>query len=70
MTRIFRAASMSPSDPCSSYATGPEDAAYTKRIDHRGRRVEPKLLAETDYRAKSAEGKVRHPVFKGIRDEL
>nr|CUT16321.1 ATPdependent DNA ligase EC 6511 clustered with Ku protein LigD CDS [Bradyrhizobium sp.]CUT16672.1 ATPdependent DNA ligase EC 6511 clustered with Ku protein LigD CDS [Bradyrhizobium sp.] len=26
--------------------------------------VEPKLLAEIEYRAKSAEGKVRHPFFK------
>jgi ATP-dependent DNA ligase len=33
-------------------------------------RVEPKLLAEIEYRAKSAEGKVRHPFFKGLRDDL
>jgi bifunctional non-homologous end joining protein LigD len=26
--------------------------------------VEPKLLAEIEYRAKSAEGKVRHLFFK------
>ena len=26
-------------------------------------------LAEIEYRAKSAEGKVRHPVFKGIRED-
>jgi hypothetical protein len=25
---------------------------------------------EVDYRAKSAEGKVRHPVFKGIRENF
>ena len=32
--------------------------------------VEPELLAEIEYRAKSAEGKVRHPYFKGIREDL
>ena len=32
--------------------------------------VEPELLAEIEYRAKSAEGKVRHPFFKGIREDL
>jgi bifunctional non-homologous end joining protein LigD len=43
---------------------------YTKRIAHRGIWVEPKLSAEIEYRAKSAEGKVRHPVFKGLREDL
>jgi ATP-dependent DNA ligase len=43
---------------------------YTKRIAHRGIWVEPELLAEIEYRAKSAEGKVRHPVFKGLREDL
>lgn len=43
---------------------------YTKRIAHKGIWVEPKLLAEIEYRAKSAEGKVRHPFFKGLREEL
>jgi hypothetical protein len=43
---------------------------YTKKIAHRGIWVEPSLLAEIEYRAKSAEGKVRHPFFKGIREEL
>ena len=43
---------------------------YSKRIAHRGIWVEPSLLAEIEYRAKSAEGKVRHPVFKGLRDDL
>jgi hypothetical protein len=28
------------------------------------------LLAEVEYRAKSAEGKLRHPFFKGIREDL
>ena len=43
---------------------------YTKKIAHRGIWVEPKLLAEIEYRAKSVEGKVRHPFFKGIREDL
>jgi len=43
---------------------------YSKRIAHRGVWVEPELLAEIEYRAKSAEGKVRHPVFKGLREDL
>lgn len=38
-----------------------ETQPYTKRIAHRGIWVEPELLAEIEYRAKSAEGKVRHP---------
>ena len=33
---------------------------YAKRIAHKGIWVEPKLLAEIEYRTKSAEGKVRH----------
>jgi bifunctional non-homologous end joining protein LigD len=43
---------------------------YSKKIAHRGIWVEPSLLAEVECRAKSAEGKVRHPFFKGIRDDL
>jgi bifunctional non-homologous end joining protein LigD len=38
---------------------------YSKRIAHRGIWVGPSLLAEIEYRTKSAEGKIRHPVFKG-----
>jgi ATP-dependent DNA ligase len=38
---------------------------YAKKIAHRGIWVEPSLLAEIEYRAKSAEGKVRHPFFPG-----
>jgi hypothetical protein len=41
---------------------------YAKKIAHRGIWVEPELFAEIEYRAKSAEGKVRHPsalVFVG-----
>ncbi|MET4235531.1 bifunctional non-homologous end joining protein LigD [Bradyrhizobium sp. LA6.10] len=43
---------------------------YSKRIAHKGIWVEPQLLAEIEYRAKSAEGKVRHPFFKGLREDL
>ena len=43
---------------------------YTKRFAHRGISVKPELLAEIEYRAKSAEGKVRHPFFKGLREDL
>jgi bifunctional non-homologous end joining protein LigD len=43
---------------------------YSKKIAHRGIWVEPSLLAEVEYRAKSAEGKVRLPFFKGIREDL
>jgi bifunctional non-homologous end joining protein LigD len=43
---------------------------YSKRIGQRGIWVEPKLLAEIEYRAKSAEGKLRHPFFKGLREDL
>jgi bifunctional non-homologous end joining protein LigD len=42
---------------------------HTKKIAHRGM-VEPSLLAEIEYRAKSAEGKLRHPFFRGIREDL
>jgi bifunctional non-homologous end joining protein LigD len=47
-----------------------KEQPYSKKIAHRGIWVEPSLLAEVEYRAKSAEGKVRHPVFKGIREDL
>lgn len=43
---------------------------YARRISHKGIWVEPKLLAEIEFRAKSAEGKVRHPFFKGLREDL
>ncbi|HTF76945.1 MAG TPA: DNA ligase, partial [Bradyrhizobium sp.] len=47
-----------------------ETQPYAKKIAHRGIWVEPLLMAEIEYRAKSAEGKVRHPFFKGIREDL
>lgn len=44
---------------------------YTKRIAHKGIWVEPELMAEIEYRAKSTEGKLRHPLlFKGLREDL
>ncbi len=43
---------------------------YTKRIAHRGIWVEPELLAEIEYRTKGAGGKVRHPFFKGLREDI
>ncbi|WP_461317224.1 non-homologous end-joining DNA ligase [Bradyrhizobium embrapense] len=43
---------------------------YSKRISHRAIWVEPTVLAEIEYRAKSAEGKVRHPFFRGVREDL
>jgi bifunctional non-homologous end joining protein LigD len=43
---------------------------YAKKIAHSGVWVEPSLLAEVEYRAKSAEGKVRHPFFKGFRENF
>jgi len=47
-----------------------ETQPYSKKIAHRGIWVEPSLLAEIEYRAMSAEGKVRHPFFKGIREDV
>ena len=43
---------------------------YAKRLHTRAIWVEPELLAEIEYRAKSAEGKVRHPFFKGLREDF
>ena len=43
---------------------------YSKKIGHRGIWVEPERVAEIEYRAKSAEGKVRHPFYKGLREDL
>ena len=43
---------------------------YTRRIAHKGIWVEPELSAEIEYRAKSAEGKVRHPFYRGLREDL
>jgi len=43
---------------------------HAKKIAHRGIWVGPLLLAEIEYRAMSAEGKVRDPFFKGVREDL
>jgi bifunctional non-homologous end joining protein LigD len=43
---------------------------YSERIAHKAFWVEPKLMAEIEYCAKSAAGKVRHPFFKGPRDDF
>jgi bifunctional non-homologous end joining protein LigD len=39
-------------------------------VAHKATWVEPELIAEIEYRAKSAEGKVRHPLFRGLREDL
>jgi bifunctional non-homologous end joining protein LigD len=39
-------------------------------VAHKAHWVEPQLMAEIEYRPKSAEGKVRHPFFKGLREDL
>ena len=41
-----------------------------KRTARKGIWVEPELLAEIEYRAKSAEGKVRHPFYRGLREDV
>jgi bifunctional non-homologous end joining protein LigD len=43
---------------------------YAKKIAQQAIWVEPEPLAEIEYRAKSAEGKVRHPFFKRLRKDL
>ena len=32
--------------------------------------LKPELLVDVEYRALTGEGKVRHPSFKGLRDDL
>ena len=43
---------------------------YAKKIAHKGIWVERSSLAEVEYRAKSAEGNVRHSFFRGLRADL
>lgn len=43
---------------------------FAKRIPNHGIWVEPRLNAEVEYRAKSANGHLRHPFFKGLREDL
>jgi hypothetical protein len=49
-------------------AADPQDPPYAKKIAHKAIWVEPELLTEIEYRAKSAEGKVRYPFSKGLRE--
>jgi bifunctional non-homologous end joining protein LigD len=52
-------------------AADPQNPAlHTGGSRTKGIWVEPELLAEIEYRAKSAEGKVRHRFFKGLREDL
>jgi ATP-dependent DNA ligase len=57
-------------EPSRHHRSFPGHQPYAKKIAHRGVWVEPSLLAEIEYRGKSAQGKVRHPFFKGIREDL
>ncbi|WP_349525685.1 hypothetical protein [Bradyrhizobium sp. Rc2d] len=43
---------------------------FAKRILNSAIWVEPRLAAEIEYRAKSANGHLRHPFFKGLREDL
>lgn len=43
---------------------------FAKRIPNSGIWVEPRLAAEVEYSAKSASGHLRHPFFKGLREDL
>jgi len=43
---------------------------FARRIPNSGIWVEPRLAAEIEYRAKSANGQLRHPFFKGLREDL
>lgn len=43
---------------------------YSKTIARKGIWVEPELLAEIEYRAKSAEGELRHPILRRLREDL
>lgn len=45
--------------------------ALSEKLDKPNARwVRPDLLAEVEYRALTPEGRVRHPSFKGIREDL
>lgn len=43
---------------------------FSKRISNSGIWVEPSLSAEVEYRGKSANGHLRHPFFKGLREDI
>jgi ATP-dependent DNA ligase len=57
------------SDSSSSWI-GSKTQPYNKRIAHKDIWVEPELMVEIEYRAKTAAGKVRHPFFKGLREDV
>src|SRR6201999_338855 len=44
--------------------------AFAKRVTLKRIWVERTLLAEIEFRAKSADGKVRHPFFRGLREDM
>ena len=43
---------------------------FSECIANRGIWAEPKLLAEIEYRVRSGNGRLRHPVFKSLREDL
>jgi ATP-dependent DNA ligase len=46
-------------------------APITKKIKKpKARWLKPELLVDVEYRALTGVGKVRHPSFKGIREDL
>ena len=55
-------------------ATGPLMARaqpLTKKIKKpKAQWLKPELLVDVEYRALTGEGKVRHPSFKGVREDL
>ena len=45
--------------------------ALSEKIDKpKARWVKPVLLAEVEYRALTGDGRVRHPSFKGLREDV
>jgi ATP-dependent DNA ligase len=45
--------------------------ARVKPLKRRGSRVEPRLVVDVEYRARTARsGVLRHPRYKGTRDDL
>ena len=47
--------------------TSPLTTAVSKP---KARWLKPEILVEVEYRALTGEGKLRHPSFKGIREDL
>jgi len=52
-----------------------DDLVYAGKVDHGFDKVsaadlQRRLRPLIEYRAKSAEGKVRHPFFRGLREDL